>query len=751
MSKIDNPAGSIITNPFTLDIDKLNPNSINEDFLKLSFKDPKAINNLMYIIKDILQGDSAAARREEYAYLNFNQLKAALEWLMSHGMDDSLKNDLLMNPWRLTFKDRPPTPEEMLGEKYIGAMSESVWEPVKKAFIEYFDPMKPYRTAALNPSIGAGKSTFTMLALLYVAVCFGLMRDPWKFFSMSKTSVFVFVLCAVTYSKASEIYREPIQQLIESATYWKWCRTHQEMLREDRHLQLSDTVEYLPWSTSTKSSVFQTGNGLQWKNVSSAGSLLGMNILMGAMTEITFFLEAGKGWNAEKLMVFFSKLRQRISNRFQNNYYARFILDSSPSTLEDPIQNWMSYDAPLNKANFIWKGSRWNLYPGEFPDFCNVKDLNGPNEEVTENHNFDVGFKLFKGGSGKPPQVCENETEADQFEESECLWCPKRQVTKKGVENFLDRAKENPIEFMKDIAGIPAGQADRIFYQGEWVENCFNNGLKNIYGSIIALADQEPEHLIWNQVHHLFFNKILDRYYYYYEPGIPRVISVDLSKSKDCTTITMSHIERDPDRIDPYTGQSLIVYVTDFTIVLVPKGGLINLDAVKFFIMDLRRLGGLNIKHVSFDNYQSESTKQALTRAGFNMVYVSVDKNNESYLNWIDLVIHKRWFCGKNIFVKNNMNSLYFAKRKTTGTVKVDHFPGDLNYDWQNGSWNTCTAGVNAKDCTDAIAANIEIINTYITDFIPNKIWRADACFERTYENLKEKNSEYMKKVGLQF
>jgi hypothetical protein len=67
----------------------------------------------------------------------------------------------------------------------------------------------------------------------------------------------------------------------------------------------------------------------------------------------------------------------------------------------------------------------------------------------------------------------------------------------------------------------------------------------------------------------------------------------------------MSHVERDMTRKDSQTGQSILVYVTDFTIVLVPKGGAINFDAIKFFIRDLRQLGGLNILHTSFDDYQS--------------------------------------------------------------------------------------------------------------------------------------------------
>ncbi len=409
-----------------------------------------------------MSGDPKAAKRPEYTSLGYEQMKTAIKWLEQQGLDDATLQLLLEKPYLLTFKDKPPTPEEFLTSKYIGSQAESVWWPVRKNFLQFFDPLKPYRTAVLNPSIGSGKqqpisskvyisknkykflkdiqigdsiytpfgdyakvisiqkngidkvykitlsdgrsfrtgynhfntvcfrkennkkvfdtltthyikenlnkynfeipselellsmrsedtislvaehenepsdniiplkreqnkvyienieyigeeeqwcitlndplglyytddkcithnSTFTMLALLYIACHFALMRDPWNF--------------------------------------WHWCRTHQEMLNEEKHLQESDIIEYIPWTTACDG-VFQTGNGLNWKTASGDGNIIGLNILVGAMTEINFFLEAGKGWTPDKVYRFFSKLKERISNRFQSNYYARFILDS---------------------------------------------------------------------------------------------------------------------------------------------------------------------------------------------------------------------------------------------------------------------------------------------------------------------------------------------------------------------------------------------------------------------------------------
>ena len=516
------------------------------------------------------------------------------------------------------------------------------------------------------------------------------------------------------------------------------------------HVSNSDGLYITDDFINTHNSVFATGNGLQWKTASGDSNIIGLNILVGAMTEINFFLEAGKGWTPDKVYRFFSKLKERISNRFQSNYYARFILDSSPSSLDDPIQNWMTYDAPENPSNYIWRGSRWNLYPEEFPSFCDVENLHTLDQKVTEHHNYDVAFRLYKGGSGKPPIVCETESEASQFDNADLIWCPKEQVTKNGTASFLGKAKENPLDFLKDWCGEPSGTPDRLFYRDDWIEDCFNNGLKNLYGSIVALADEQPEHLIWNQIQNQFFYKVMNRYYFYYEPNVPRVVSVDQSKSRDCTCIAMSHVEKDPNRIDEHTRLPMTIYVTDFTIVLVPKGGHINLDAIKFFIYDLKNLGGINLRHVSFDGWQSDPARQFLSRAGINVDYVSVDKLPEPYYTYYDLVTHGRWVCGKNIFVKNNMKSLHEVRRKQTGTIKIDHFEGDLDYEWEKGNWQSnVVTGYNAKDTTDAITGNIWLMNLYSNEFIPQKFFYKDAQLERTIENIEKKNAQLLSSMNL--
>ena len=129
----------------------------NREMAALQFKNPKQVNELKYIIKDILSGDQSAARDERYNYLNFKQVQAALRWIQANNFDEELQSLLISEPWRLVYKTKPPTPEEFLSNKYIGAMADNLYIPVKNNFIEYFNPIKPYRNAYLNPAIGSGK------------------------------------------------------------------------------------------------------------------------------------------------------------------------------------------------------------------------------------------------------------------------------------------------------------------------------------------------------------------------------------------------------------------------------------------------------------------------------------------------------------------------------------------------------------------------------------------------------------------
>ena len=757
-------------NPFSIEVKNFDTDKTKWEIQKGVVNPPKELplpnelGELKFILEDILAGDSSQFDNEIIKNLNIDNIMAAIEWLArKDNLSETFKDNLLADGWRLNFKAKPPTPAEFLTEKYIGNQAESTYDWARDAFIDFMDPLKPYRTLVLAQHIGSGKSTLSTLIQLFISTHYALMWHPWKYFNLAPSSVFTQCLGAWNQKKASELLLEPFVQILEQSPYFKRVRTHTDLVDAAGE----DLAEHICWTTSTPTSVLSMQNGVNYKIIAGAGSILGQNIISAVISEMTMFTE--NGWTNEQVFKFFTKLRKRIDSRMKGNYYGRMIIDSQPNTLESVIDDWIWNEAPKSSENYIVTGSRWKFFPQEFPyawksERKNWKSMADGSVSTTKDaikkaldqdclkkdFNKKQTFPIFKGTNGQPPKVVESESELTMYEPRDIIWAPTTQVTSNGNKSMLDAALESPIEFLRDQCGIPSGTPDRIFYNKQTVDDCFENNLRNMFGHITAPAEEEPEHLIWNQIKDKFFNKIIDKYYFYYEPGIPRVVSVDQSYAGDVTSIAMTHVERDSERKDDVTGEPVKVFVTDFIITIIPKGGIINLDAIKCFIWDLVSLGNIKIKHVSYDGFQSQPSIQFLKRKGIEVDYLSVDKTNEPYLNFIDYVQHKRWFAGKCIYMKNNMLSLHFEKRKQgKGTTKVDHFNGEIYTDG-NGDWNTDMRGTNAKDAADAVTGTIELINRYENEFVPYVVWKPLALNDRSYETMKNKQDEFMEKMGFE-
>lgn len=757
-------------NPFSIEVKKFDTDKTKWEIEKgivEPTKDlplPNELGELKFILEDILAGDSTQFDNEIIKNLNIDNIMAAIEWLAREdNLSESFKDNLLADGWRLNFKAKPPTPAEFLTEKYIGNQAESTYDWARDVFIDFMDPLKPYRTLVLAQHIGSGKSTLSTLIQLFISTHYAMMWHPWKYFNLAPSSVFTQCLGAWNQKKASELLLEPFVQILEQSPYFKRVRSHTDLVDAAG----DDLINCLHWTTSSPTSCLSFQNGVNYKIINGPGSILGQNIISAVISEMTMFTE--NGWTNEKVFTFFTKLRKRIDNRMKGNYYGRMIIDSQPNTLESVIDDWIWNEAPKSTENYIVTGSRWKFFPQEFPyawetprSFWRDSKKGVVEPKIAVKERIDQGciktdfakkqtFPIFKGNSGQPPKVVESETELSMYEKNDIIWAPTTQVTSNGNKSMLDAALESPIEFLRDQCGIPSGTPDRIFYNKSTVENCFENNLRNMFGHITAPAEEEPEHLIWNQIKDKFFNKIIDKYYFYYEPGLPRVVSVDQSYAGDVTSIAMTHVERDAERKDDVTGEPVKVFVTDFIITIIPKGGIINLDAIKCFIWDLVSLGNIKIKHVSYDGFQSQPSIQFLKRKGIDVDYISVDKTNEPYLNFIDYVQHKRWFAGKCIYMKNNMLSLHFEKRKQgKGTTKVEHFSGEIYTDG-NGDWDSDMRGTNAKDAADAVTGTIELINRYENEFVPFVVWKPLALNDRSYETMKTKQDEFMEKMGFDF
>lgn len=417
--------------------------------------------------------------------------------------------------------------------------------------------------------------------------------------------------------------------------------------------------------------------------------------------------------------------RNRVWSRMKGNKYSFTILDSSPNSRDNAIDDYILNDARTDPTNMIVEGSMWKWSPEEY--------------------DFSETFKIYTGGKGNPPKILTLDDpllEGDTADKLNIIEVPLRMAD--GSDNKRP-FEDDLIKSLKDRAGIPSGSATALLYDYSKLENMFKPSLKNIYYGIKAPAEENPVGLIWNQVKDLFFKNKAGKYEFYYKPQVPRVIAVDQSYATDVTGICCAHMERYKD-----TGDN--IFVIDFTIPLIPtKDSKINLDAIRCFIEDLVYQGNLRIEAVGFDSFESQTIIQNLTRKGFNVQKVSTDKSMDPYLNLINYINSGKIVVGRNIFLKNNIKSLH-TRRLKSGKLKIDHDNSRTGIVTGDLDWDNSIIGSYAKDVSDSVADAVELCRKEF--LVAEETWWGEPIQQEkqasaNFEAAKNKLDNFLKNFSL--
>jgi len=270
------------------------------------------------------------------------------------------------------------------------------------------------------------------LANVYVGVHLSLMRNPYKYFGLNPASILSQLLVSYSLRKSSELLLEPLIAILEASPFFEKVHTREGMIKRDQEYERKSHIDKIYWTTAVPTSAVQFSNGANFKLVSNIQNLLGLSVVTGTMSELGFFRDAGK--TDEYIMRMFNDLKNRIDSRMKGNYFGRSILDSSPNTLDSPIDDYVVNLARKDPTNFIIDGSVWKWAPEEF-DMTRV-------------------FSVYTGGKGQPPRILDGE-DISEINPTKIIEVP--QQLKQFFTDDLYKA-------LKDRAGIPAGSADNLIY-----------------------------------------------------------------------------------------------------------------------------------------------------------------------------------------------------------------------------------------------------------------------------------------------
>jgi len=580
-------------------------------------------------------------------------------------LNQKKKIDLMTNSWKINYTQRPPDSiAEFLTSKYIGPTAESIRPYLKEHLIEFWSPEQQYRDWLLAPFIGWGKTFASTLSALYLSTHLYYMRNPKKYFGLSASTVLCILFISFSINKVKELIVEPFTNIMDSTDLFEKCRTLEQL---DRKVKGGENKIF--YTTAGDTNVLTLGPNVNIKISSDPSNLLGLSIIFSVISELHFFTEK-LGKSPEFCKGIYDGTKERVYSRMQGNYWGRTILDSSPNDIETPLEKYIWEEAGKIPTNFVTTGSQWKFQPHLFSKKT---------------------FPIFKGSSGKQPRII-TENERILFDNVDIIDVPID--IKVFFDNDLPRA-------LKNLAGVPSGGTNKLITNKELIEDIFTPNLKNMYSYIEAPAEMPPESLIWELIKDDFFVKLGNgKYQFYNHPQAERYIGIDQSYRTDVTGISMIHVEKN------LKGE--LLYIVDFTLAIIPGKTKINLDAVKMLVHELKRYGNINLKNVTFDQFQSEPAKQYLSRHGFDIHGISADRTLSPYMSFLAKINQRRVKSGRNIFLKNNLKSLILAKR-ASGSSKIEHLEGDLNLDTSNLEWESSMLGYYAKDVSDSLIVAIEL------------------------------------------
>ena len=197
-------------------------------------------------------------------------------------------------------------------------------------------------------------------------------------------------------------------------------------------------------------------------------------------------------------------------------------------------------------------------------------------------------------------------------------------VTKKYMLNYMfDPGFENPIK--GDLVSVDAARLTTLIFK-DW----FTGTAGRLYAIHVDLASgKKSEKKDMASIAMVHVDKMF--------PKIDDKLKKDLYKEG----INIEFVQDDPDLIVARKG-----VVVDLAIQLVAQNGTeVQMSDVRKFILLLKNKYNFNIIFATYDGWESRDSIQLLLQNGINAEYFSVDKNNNSYETWKELMYQQLFKC----------------------------------------------------------------------------------------------------------
>lgn len=435
-----------------------------------------------------------------------------------------------------------------------------------------------YQEAVLTGAIGTGKSTIALYATAYQLYVLSCYKNPHALFGLDPSSEIVFIFQSINASLAKSVDFERFKSMIEKSPYFK---------------------EKFPFNKDLMSEL-KFPNRIIVKPVSgSETGAIGQNVIGGVIDEMNFMavVENSKssmdGSTYDQAMALYNSIARRRKSRFmaQGKLPGLLCLVSSkryPGQFTDKKEEEAKKELDLygKTTIYVYDKRTWDIKPaGSFSG---------------------KWFELFIGDAGRKPRILNVDERVPPDDEHLVMPIP---------EEYRMEFEQDIMNALRDIAGVSTLATHPFIVDRDAIQRAMRDKYKMFSRDAVDFVDTRVA---------------IDKAEMF-RPDLPRFVHIDLAVTGDSAGVcvgtaigfkqvqTTNGIELLPD-----------LWIDGVLEVKPPKGGEILFYKIREVIYALKKLG-MNVRWVTFDQFQSVDSMQLLRQSGYVVGRQSVDVTTAPY------------------------------------------------------------------------------------------------------------------------
>lgn len=535
-----------------------------------------------------------------------------------------------------------PIEEWINSEYYCGADGVKKLYPFWKDLIcdIFRDGKQNYNQIVLTGGIGTGKSTcglYIVLRKLYELSCY---KNVAGLFGLMSNTMTAFLYFSLTKYQAERSGFAQLRSIIDGIPYFKE--------RFQRNKYRNSTLDF--------------PENIRLFYGSSTADMIGMNVISAIIDEANFFGDSsGSEVDLGSVEELYNSVLSRTSSRFTSNGVNNSLnLVISSSTFKTSLTSKL-YDKSLTDPSIRYARARlWDIKPqGTYKnEYFYVFAGNDKFDPFIINDTVDLCTKL---GISLDPSLSLPEAISKLSQEYRLL------IDEVPID-FRHIYENNIIQGLQDFSGMSVSSTGKLFSSRSTFESCIDESIKPLFTKsefTVETNNDESYNCIQYYLNGIDFpHKECQRY-----------MHIDIGVANDAYGIACCY-KYGSKIID---GVEVPEYFYDFSLRIVPPAPpkRVSIDRCHQFILYMRDVLGLKIGLISFDQFQSEASRQFLSEHGFNVKYQSVDKTDTAYLYFVDCLYKRCVHFSKEFAedIKKELFDLIWYRQKG----KVDH-PSDTKH-----------------------------------------------------------------------